>query len=153
MAGSHEQFMAVAFERAEEAFRAGEVPVGAALVVDGQVVASDRNRVIELRDPAAHAETLVLAAAARAGVDSRGATLYVTLEPCVMCSGAIVLNRLKSVVYAADDAKAGAVRSLYTVLSDSRLNHRCAVVHGVGADRSAALLKTFFQNLRGTLER
>jgi len=140
--------MAVAFARAEEAFEAGEVPVGAALVVDGRVVASDRNRVVELHDPAAHAETLVLTAAARGGVELRGATLYVTLEPCVMCSGAIVLSRLKTVVYAADDAKAGAVRSLYTVLSDPRLNHRCNVMHGIGAERSAALLKKFFQNLR-----
>lgn len=142
--------MAVAFDRAEQAFAAGEVPVGAALVVDGRVVAADRNRVVELHDPSAHAETLVLRQAARDGVDLRNATLYVTLEPCVMCSGAIVLARLKTVVYAADDPKTGAVRSLYTVLSDSRLNHNCRVVHGIGAERSSALLKTFFQNLRSS---
>jgi len=140
--------MAVAFERAREAFEAGEVPVGAALVIDGRVVASDRNRVEEFHDPSAHAEALVIRQAAREGFDLRKSTLYVTLEPCVMCSGAIVLSRVRTVVYGADDPKAGAVRSLYTVLSDSRLNHHCRVVHGVGAERSSEMLKQFFRNLR-----
>lgn len=150
MAGSCDRFMEAAFGMAEAAFDAGEVPVGAVLVVDDRIVASDRNRMIETRDPAAHAEVLVLRAAAASGVDLRCATLYVTLEPCVMCCGAIVLSRLRSVVYAADDPKAGAARSLYTVLSDSRLNHNCRVVHGVDAERSSALLKRFFRNLRST---
>lgn len=140
--------MAVAFAQAEAAFNAGEVPVGAAVVIDGVVVAADHNRIRELKDPSAHAEMLVLGRAAREGFDLRGATLYVTLEPCVMCAGAIVLSRIKTLVYGADDPKTGAVRSLYTVVTDSRLNHQCKVIHGVGASRSSEILKSFFEMLR-----
>jgi tRNA(adenine34) deaminase len=140
--------MSAAFAEAEEAFKAGEVPVGAVVVVDGAVVAADRNRIRELNDPTAHAELLVLGRAAREGIDLRRATLYVTLEPCMMCAGAIVLSRIKTLVYGADDPKTGAVRSLYTVLSDSRLNHQCQVIHGVGAARSSQILKGFFEMLR-----
>lgn len=148
MSGSHDEFMALALEAARAAFDEGEVPVGAVLLVDGQVVAVDHNRVVRSGNPTAHAEMLVLSAAAGAGHDLRGSTLYVTLEPCLMCAGAIVLSRVGTLVYGADEPKTGAVRSLYTVLSDSRLNHRCRVVNGICADESATLLKKFFDALR-----
>lgn len=148
LADNHDSFMAVALEAARAAYDRGEVPVGAALVIDGLVVETDHNRTIEFRDPSAHAETLVLSRAARAGHDLGRATLYVTLEPCIMCAGAIVLSRVGTLVYGADDPKAGAVRSLYTAVTDTRLNHRCRVVHGVCAGEASDLLKRFFRELR-----
>ena len=150
MPGSHDEFMTVAYQAALTAYEQGEVPVGAALVIDGEVVAVDHNRVVQSGDPTAHAEVLVLRAAAQAGHDMRGSTLYVTLEPCVMCAGAIVLSRVGTLVYGADEPKSGAVRSLYTVVTDSRLNHRCRVVHGIGAQASAVLLRKFFDELRAS---
>jgi len=148
LAENHDYFMAFALDAARAAGDRGEVPVGAALVINGHVVESDHNRTIEFGDPSAHAEALVLSRAARAGLDLGAATLYVTLEPCIMCAGAIVLSRIGTLVYGADDPKAGAVRSLYTAVTDSRLNHRCKVVHGVRAEEASELLKRFFKDLR-----
>ena len=142
--------MALAIAEAEAALAEGEVPVGAVVVADGSVIGRGHNRVEALHDPTAHAEALALREAATArGGRLEGATLYVTLEPCPMCAGAAVLSRVARVVYGCDDPKAGAVKSLYTLLSDPRLNHRCRVRAGVAADKSAALLTGFFRGLRG----
>ncbi len=140
--------MAVALEQAQAAFGEGEVPVGAALVSKGRVLALGRNRVEATGDPTAHAEMVAIREAVAAGVSLRDATLYVTMEPCPMCAGAIVLARIPRVVFGCDDPKAGAVRSLYTVLSDSRLNHRCRVTGGVQAQACAGLLTRFFEERR-----
>ena len=150
-----EQDFATAMERAlDEARRAldhDDVPIGAVLVgPDGTVVAADHNRREERNDPTAHAEMLVLAAAARKRGDWRltGHTLVVTLEPCAMCAMAAVWARVDRIVYAAPDPKAGAVWSLYNIPQDERLNHRCEVVAGVMGDEAAALLEEFFRSRR-----
>ncbi|MEN8145059.1 MAG: tRNA adenosine(34) deaminase TadA [Gemmatimonadota bacterium] len=138
--------MLIALEQARAAGEAGEVPVGAVLAAaDGRTWA-DHNRTRELSDPTAHAEVLVLRAAAADLDDWRllGCTLYVTLEPCAMCAGAIVLSRIDRLVYGASDPKAGMCGSLGNIVQDSRLNHRVEVVSGVGAAASADLLRAFF---------
>lgn len=149
----HRGFMELALAEASLAPEHGDVPVGA-VVVDpgGEVVASDHNRREERQDPTAHAEVLVLSEAARRAGSWRllGYTLYVTLEPCSMCAGAAVSGRIKRIVYGAADPKAGAVWSLYNIPGDQRLNHRCEIVAGVGADRSAELLRSFFSSKRGS---
>lgn len=142
--------MARALERAREARECGEVPVGAAVVRDGRLVAEGRNRTVELSDPTAHAEILALREAGRRLGDWRllGTTLYVTLEPCAQCAGAAVLARVPRVVYGAPDPKAGMVDSLGNLLRDPRLNHRARVTGGVLADASADLLRAFFRERR-----
>ncbi len=147
-----EAAMAVALEEAEAAAAGDppEVPVGACVVVGGQVVARGRNRVEAVGDPTLHAEVVAIRAALDV-VGRRGlqdATLYVTMEPCLQCAGAVLLARIPRVVYGCDEPKAGAVTSLYTVLSDPRLNHRCRVTRGVLADEAARLLRDFFATLR-----
>lgn len=143
--------MAEALAEAEAAPAHDDVPIGAVLVRDDEMVARDHNRREVDTDPTAHAELLVLRAAAKALGTWRldGCTLYVTLEPCTMCAGALVLARLGTVVFAADDPKAGAVGALYDVPRDPRLNHNVEVVRGVEAERSAALLRGFFAARRG----
>jgi len=143
-------WMARALELARTAGIRGEVPVGAVLVRDGAMIAESHNRTGEMADPTAHAEVLTLRAAAAALGDFRlnGSTLYMTLEPCAMCSGAIVLARVPRVVYGAADPKGGMAGSLGNLLQDPRLNHRCRVTPGVLADASAVLLKTFFRERR-----
>jgi tRNA(adenine34) deaminase len=143
--------MELALREAEAAAALGETPIGAVLVLDGQVVCRAHNRREIDRDPTAHAEILVLREAARRLDRWRltGGTLYVTLEPCLMCAGAMVLARLDRLVYGADDPKAGAVASLYQTLSDERLNHRVEVIGGVLAERCGALLSEFFRLRRG----
>ena len=135
----------------EEAMAAGaDVPVGAVVVLDDKVIGRGHNAVETVGDPTLHAEMVALRQAVVA-VGRNGlarATLFVTMEPCMMCAGAIVLCRVGRVVYGCDDPKAGAVRSLYTALSDSRLNHRCRVQPGVKAEASADLLVRFFERLR-----
>ena len=145
-----EQWMAVALSEAEAATTHGDVPVGAVVVRDGEEVARGHNRREVDRDPTAHAELLALrAAAAELGTwRLEGCTLYVTLEPCTMCAGALVLARIERLVYAADDPKAGAVGSLYDVPRDPRLNHRVEVVGGVGAAAASAQLRSFFADRR-----
>lgn len=140
-----------ALEAAREAGAAGDVPVGAVLLdPDGAEVAVDRNRREELSDPIAHAEMLVMSQRAREIGDWRltGHTLVVTLEPCVMCSGAAVWARLGRIVYGAADLKAGGAWSLYNIPQDRRLNHRVEMTEGVLAEESAALLETFFASHR-----
>ena len=144
--------MEFALEEAEVGACAGEVPVGAVLVrrVDGSILARAHNRREEDADPTAHAEMLAIREAAfRLGAwRLTGTVLAVTLEPCLMCAGAIILARIDRLVYGADDPKAGAVRSLYQAVTDPRLNHRVEVSSGVLAEESSALLKRFFQARR-----
>lgn len=144
--------MQAALEQARAAASAGEVPVGAVIVVDGDIIAAGHNRSIRDSDPSAHAEIVSLRAAAEVLGNYRlpGATLYVTLEPCVMCVGAIAQARIERLVFAAYDDKAGALGSA-TDLSDSHaLNHRFEVNGGVMADESAALLSEFFRSRRSS---
>jgi tRNA(adenine34) deaminase len=142
--------MARAVELAREARNLGEVPVGALVVRSGRVLAQAHNLRETLSDPTAHAERLALAWAGRAIGTWRleDCTLYVTLEPCVMCAGAIVLSRIKRLVYGAPDPKAGACASLYQVVSDPRLNHRCEITAGVMEKECSEVLKEFFQERR-----
>lgn len=143
-------WMARALELARAAWARGEVPVGAVLVRDGRILAEGHNRTVAAADPTGHAEMEVLRRAAAAQGDFRleRSTLYVTLEPCAMCSGAVVLARVPRVVYAAPDPKAGMAGTLGNLLQDARLNHRCSVTPGVLCDASAALLRAFFRERR-----
>jgi tRNA(adenine34) deaminase len=141
-----EQMMAVAIERAREAESHGDVPIGAAIARDDELLAAAGNE-RELRaDPTAHAEILAIRAAAEAlgGWRLPGTTLYVTLEPCAMCAGAIVLARIPSVVFGAPDPKAGAAGSVLDVLAEPALNHRPEVTGGVLEAECAGLLREFF---------
>lgn len=143
--------MARALERAREARERGEVPVGAALVRHGRLLAEGWNRTVELSDPTAHAEVVAIRDGARRLGDWRliDTTLYVTLEPCAQCAGAIVLARIPRVVYGAADPKAGMGGSLGNLLQDVRLNHRVRLTTGVLAEASSELLKAFFRERRG----
>lgn len=149
-AGLDERCMALALEEARQAAAAGEVPVGAVVIRDGQVLGRGHNAPIAHSDPTAHAEVLALREAARRAGNYRlvGATLYSTVEPCAMCCGAALHARLARVVYGAADPKAGAARSLYRLLDDARLNHTVAVSAGVTGEECAALLRQFFQARR-----
>ena len=142
--------MQMAFQQAIYAYGADEVPVGAIIVRGGRVIGAAHNQREQLRDPTAHAEILAITQAADAIGDWRleECTLYVTLEPCPMCAGAILQSRIPTVVYGATDNKAGAVQSLYHLLNDDRLNHRCDVVPGIMAQQSGQLLTAFFQEKR-----
>jgi len=143
-------FMREACEEAREGLAAGEVPVGAVVVVDGEIVGRAHNAPIGLADPTAHAEVLALREAGRKIGNYRltGATLYATVEPCPMCCGAVLHARLARVVYGAPDPKAGAVVSLFRLLDDPRLNHRVETRGDVLAEESGALLRAFFQARR-----
>ena len=144
------QWMARALEMARLADHRGEVPVGAVLVRDGRLLAEDHNRTVSNSDPTAHAEVLVIRRAAASQGDFRleNATLYVTLEPCALCCGAVVLARVPRVVYGAADPKAGMAGSLGNLLQDPRLNHRAEVKGGIMAEQCATLLKAFFRARR-----
>jgi len=150
MPTTHESFMRLALEAARRARDADEVPVGAVVVLGGAVVGTGFNRPIGAIDPTAHSEILALREAARATGNYRlpGATLYVTVEPCLMCVGAIVHARVATVVYGVADPKGGAVRSLLDP-GALPLNHRFEVVEGVLADECRALLQEFFRSRRG----
>jgi tRNA(adenine34) deaminase len=147
----HERFMARAIAEAQAAAGHDDVPIGAVVVVGDEVVASAHNRREVDADPTAHAEILALREAAQARGHWRldGATLYVTLEPCAMCAGALVLARLDRVVFGADDPKAGAVGALWDIPRDPRLNHTVEVVRGIEADTCGRLLTDFFAARRG----
>jgi tRNA(adenine34) deaminase len=149
-AGRDETFMRLALAEARKALAQGEVPVGAVVVRDGAVVASAHNGPVGLRDPSAHAEILALrrAAAAEGNYRLAGATLYVTIEPCLMCAGALVHARVARLVFGAADPKGGAVVSLYRVLEDGRLNHRVEVADGVLAAECGEILSRFFREKR-----
>ncbi len=145
------QWMTRALELAESAASRGEVPVGAVLTKDQEIVAEGHNLTVTCNDPTAHAEVVVIREAAQKLGDWRltGCTLYVTLEPCAMCSGALVLSRVRRLVFGAWDPKAGMVGSLGNLVQDERLNHRIEVTGGTLADASGDLLKAFFQARRG----
>jgi len=147
---SHSDYMRMALEEAGFAAVSGEVPVGAVLVKEGDVLAANHNRRDCTGDPSAHAEVLVLREAGEQAGDWRldGTTLYVTLEPCPMCAGAIVLARVSTVVFGASDPAAGAAGSTYDILEDNALGHRVQVIGGVLEDECAALLRDFFETMR-----
>ena len=138
--------MQMALEEARTSAEAGEVPIGALLVQEGKILARSGNRTIRDCDPTAHAEIIVLREGARLLGNYRLADtiLYVTLEPCAMCSGAVIQARVPRLVYGADDPKGGAFRSCFEILTSPRLNHRVEVIPGVCAEESAALLQSFF---------
>ena len=147
----HETYMKEALVEAEKAALQGEVPVGAILVgPSGEVIARDHNRPIGLNDPTAHAEVLVLRQAGSQLANYRlpDHVLYVTLEPCVMCVGAMVQARLARVIYGAPDLKAGAIESVYKIGSDGQLNHRLQVLGGVLEEECKVLLQAFFKAKR-----
>ena len=143
--------MALALDEARAALEHDDVPIGCVVGRRDEVIARAHNARERDQDPTAHAEVLALRAAAAALGSWRldGCTVYVTLEPCVMCAGAIVLARAERLVYGAPDPKAGAVRSLYNVADDARLNHRLVVTAGVLEEESAELLRTYFSAKRG----
>jgi tRNA(adenine34) deaminase len=144
------RFMAEALTLAEAAASAGEVPVGAVLVSDGEAIARAANAPIRLHDPTAHAEILALRAAGERSANYRlpGTTLYVTLEPCPMCAAAMVHARVERLVYGAADPKTGAAGSVMNLVEDPRLNHQIAVEGGVSADAASGLLQAFFRDRR-----
>lgn len=145
-----QRYMRIALEQAAAAAAADEAPVGAVIVAEGRVLAAARNEREALRDPTAHAEMIAITQAASALQSWRleNCTLYVTLEPCPMCAGAIVLARIPRVVFGALDPKGGAVRSLYRLLEDARLNHRVEVVEGVLSEPCGLVLSEFFREKR-----
>ncbi len=139
-------FMEAALAEARAAAERGEVPIGAVVVIENQIVARAGNRTITDCDPTAHAEIVALREAAKAIGNYRllGASLYVTIEPCAMCAGAMIQARIARLVYGADDAKGGAVRSCFSIFEHPSLNHRVEVMPGLCAEEAAALLKDFF---------
>jgi len=140
------EFMQVALDEARAAAARGEVPVGAVVVHEGRIIGRAGNRTIGDCDPSAHAEIIALRSAAKAIGNYRllGASLYVTIEPCAMCAGAIIQARIARLIYGADDPKAGAVHSVFSILDSPRLNHRVELVSGVLAAEAIALLQEFF---------
>ena len=145
-----EVWMRRALDLAERARSEGEVPVGAVLVMDDDCIGEGWNRPISERDPTAHAEIMALRAGAAYKGNYRlpGATLYVTLEPCAMCAGAVVLARIKRLVYAAADPRAGAAGSIFNILQSGQLNHRVELASGILEQEAATLLQTFFRERR-----
>jgi tRNA(adenine34) deaminase len=146
-----EPFMDLALAEAQRAESAGEVPVGAVIVADGGVIARGFNQPISLNDPTAHAEIEAIREACRKTGNYRlsNATMYCTVEPCMMCAGAMIHARLARLVFGTPDPKAGSAGSIYNVLTDPRLNHRVEVVSGIREDQCAALLRDFFARRRG----
>ncbi|MDE0129930.1 MAG: tRNA adenosine(34) deaminase TadA [Gammaproteobacteria bacterium] len=149
-AGDDERYMRRALELAEQAGEEGEVPVGAVLVLDGRIAGQGRNRMIGAADPTAHAEMEAIREACGSVGNYRlpGAELFVTLEPCAMCAGALILARLSRVVFATHDPRSGAAGSVFNVLDNVALNHRCEVQSGLLEQQSAELLRAFFQSRR-----
>ena len=145
-------FMKIALEEAEAAYRRGEVPVGAVLVREGNILARAHNSPIANNDPSAHAEMLVLRQAAEKIGNYRlaGTELYVTIEPCVMCAGAIVHARMERVIFGARDPKCGAVVSLYNILDDKRLNHQVKITEGILKEECGEIISRFFREKRVT---
>ncbi len=146
-----ERWMEYALREAEQAYKRKEVPVGAVIIHDSRIIGKGYNQIESLQDPTAHAEMIAITAAATY-LESRrleDCTLYVTLEPCAMCAGAIVQARIPRVVFGAFDPKAGACGTLYNLVQDDRLNHRVELAGGVMADRCGELLKEFFTKVRG----
>ena len=146
----HIHFMREALQEAKKAFEKDEPPVGAVIVKDGEIIARGHNLRESLKDPTAHAEMLAIraAAASSGGWRLSGCVMYVTLEPCAMCAGAMVLARLDRLIYGADDPKAGAVNSLMNLASDERLNHQVHIESGILAQECGDLLREFFSRRR-----
>jgi tRNA(adenine34) deaminase len=149
-AKEHEYWMELALREAEITARRNEVPIGAVIVKEGMVIGKGFNQIELLQDPTAHAEIIAITAAA-AHLGSRRleqCAMYVTLEPCVMCAGAIVRARIPLLVFGAYDPKAGACTSLYTITNDTRLNHRVHTIGGILEEKCGAILKEFFKSKR-----
>jgi tRNA(adenine34) deaminase len=152
---SNEHFMRLAIDQAKIAEENGDVPIGAVIVYKEQIIAKAYNQREQLKDPTAHAEIIALtqAAAALENWHLNGCTIYVTLEPCPMCAGALVLSRIDRLVYGCDDPKTGACKSLYNIVQNDRLNHRVEVSSGILADECSQQLQEFFKRRRtGNLE-
>jgi len=149
-ASMHETYMRLAIKQAQAAAAIGEVPVGAVVLCQGEILATGHNLRESASDPTAHAELLAIRAAAAAKGDWRldDCTLYITLEPCAMCAGAILLARIPHVVYGASDPKAGAARSMFQLLEDKRLNHRAQLTTSVLAEECGGMLTAFFRHQR-----
>ncbi len=148
----HEYWMEQALREAEKAYDKGEVPIGAVVVFENKIIGKGHNLTEQLQDPTAHAEIIAITAAAEYLGSRRllDCTLYVTLEPCVMCAGAIVLARIATLVFGAADPKGGACGTLYNIVKDPRLNHRVEVVSGVLENKCSLILSDFFRKLRET---
>ena len=147
---THEIWMLHAFKEAEKAYEQNEIPVGAVVVFDNRIIGRGYNQIEMLQDPTAHAEMIAITSAVGT-IGSKWlnrASLYVTLEPCAMCAGAIVLARLQTLIFGAFDSKTGACSSLYNIVQDDRLNHRVDVVSGIMENQCAGILKDFFAKLR-----
>jgi tRNA(adenine34) deaminase len=144
------RYMVIALELARKAAASHETPIGAVVVLDGTIIGRGYNRVEIDKDPTAHAELIAIRAAARTGGDWRlpGATIYVTVEPCIMCAAALIHARIERLVYGTRDLRWGGVGSLFDLSHDPRMNHELEVVSGVMEKESAALLKEFFRNVR-----
>jgi len=142
--------MFAALKEAEEAYSNNEVPVGAVIVKSDAIIARAHNQVERLQDPTAHAEIIAIGAAANhlGSWRLKGCTLYVTLEPCPMCAGAIVLSRLDRIVFGSFDPKMGACSTLYNIVQDERLNHRVEIISGIMDDDAKLLLREFFEKKR-----
>lgn len=143
--------MSIALEEARKAFRKGEVPIGAVVVIEEKIVAAAHNRCEELQDPTAHAEILAIREACAKVGSYRldGATIYVTVEPCIMCAGAVILSRAERLVYGCPDYKWGGMGSLYSLHHDQRLNHQLEVKGGILGSECSELMSFFFKLLRG----
>src|SRR5574344_1545976 len=147
---THEEYMQLALAEARKAAALGEIPIGAVLVCEGEVIASAHNMRETWQDGTAHAEIIVIQEACKKLARWRlsGCTLYVTVEPCPMCAGAIVNSRIDRLVYGCDDPKAGAVRSIFSIVDNPRLNHRVDILSGVREEECRTLLKDFFKMRR-----
>ena len=150
MVSLHEQWMKAALREAQHAYDIGEVPVGAVVVFEGKIIGRGYNQIEQLKDPTAHAEMIAITAASNQLQSKKleKCTLYVTMEPCPMCAGAIVLAKIPTLVFGVYDPKAGACGTLYNITEDSRLNHRTHIIGGVCDRESEALLKSFFAKAR-----
>jgi tRNA(adenine34) deaminase len=146
----HSHFMLQALQQAQAAYAIDEVPVGAIVVRDQQIIGAAHNLSRQLRDPTAHAEMIAITQAAESIGDWRleNCTLYATLEPCVMCAGAILQSRIPQVVFGAKEPKGGGVESMFQLLSDSRLNHQCDVINGVLDSKCGQILTDYFSEKR-----
>jgi len=151
---SDEAFMLEAVREAQKALNSGDVPIGAVVVLENRIIGRGHNQVELLNDPTAHAEMIAITSATATSGEKwlREATLYVTVEPCTMCSGAAVLARLKRLVYGVQEVKTGAHSSLFNLLNDPRLNHRIEVVPGIRKEECGALMMEFFETLRKRTE-
>ena len=145
-----DNYMTIALREAQLAFEEGEVPIGSAVFHDGRLIGRGHNRTEALKDATAHAEMIALSAAFATLNDWRleECVLVSTIEPCFMCAGAAVLSRIPLIVYGAPDPKFGGCESLYRIPTDERTNHRCEIIKGIRAEEAAALMKTFFQQVR-----